>query len=424
MAIIMRVMIFCLALLSNAAFCLAETEKVLTWEDCVNQAIMHNPDLASAKEKVRQAREDKYIALSDILPQVSSQAGASRTKAAKGKETEAYSYNLSAQQLVFDGYKTASGVAEASKTMTAEEYNLAVTSSNIRLNLREAFVNLLRAEELISLTADIAGRRKENLELVQLRYEAGREHKGALLTAEADLAQAEFEAAQAERNLLLSEERLSKELGGTMRPPIRAKGAFEIKEPQDEKPFFESLANETPFLKELIARKEAARFHHNSSQADFFPQVYLNGSWGHSASDWPPRHNAWSMGMTVSLPIFEGGKRVAEVSKTGSQLREAEANEISGRESVIFTLESAWKNFQDSIGTVFVKQKFLQATEERAKIAVAQYSTGLATFDDWIIIEDNLVNARKAYLDAQANLLLAEAAWIQAKGGTLENVKE
>ncbi|MDD4202596.1 MAG: TolC family protein, partial [Candidatus Omnitrophica bacterium] len=41
-------------------------------------------------------------------------------------------------------------------------------------------------------------------------------------------------------------------------------------------------------------------------------------------------------------------------------------------------------------------------------------------FDDWIIIEDNLVNAEKSFLDAQASMLIAEAYWIQAIGGTLD----
>ncbi|MFA5069642.1 MAG: TolC family protein, partial [Candidatus Omnitrophota bacterium] len=58
--------------------------------------------------------------------------------------------------------------------------------------------------------------------------------------------------------------------------------------------------------------------------------------------------------------------------------------------------------------------------EERAKITRSQYSTGLASFNDWIIIEDNLVKAQKAYLDTRADMLIAEAYWIQAIGGTLE----
>ena len=62
----------------------------------------------------------------------------------------------------------------------------------------------------------------------------------------------------------------------------------------------------------------------------------------------------------------------------------------------------------------------LEAAQERARIAEAEYSTGFITYDDWTIIEDNLVSAKINHLNAQANALLAEANWIQAKGETLE----
>jgi len=67
-----------------------------------------------------------------------------------------------------------------------------------------------------------------------------------------------------------------------------------------------------------------------------------------------------------------------------------------------------------------VQRKFLEAAQERARIAEAQYSLGLIQFDNWTIIEDDLVGTKKAFLDTQANALLAEANWISAKGETLE----
>jgi outer membrane protein TolC len=70
-----------------------------------------------------------------------------------------------------------------------------------------------------------------------------------------------------------------------------------------------------------------------------------------------------------------------------------------------------------------VRKNFLQASEERAKIAQAQYSNGLISFDNWTIIEDDLVQAQKSFLDAQANAFLTEAQWIQAQGGTLDYVE-
>jgi outer membrane protein TolC len=124
--------------------------------------------------------------------------------------------------------------------------------------------------------------------------------------------------------------------------------------------------------------------------------------------------------VSVTLPLFEGGSRLANLQKARSRLRQAEANMYSGRDSIIITLEETWKTFMDSVGTLEVQKKFLSAAEERAKIATAQYSSGLINFDDWVIIEDNLVTQKKSYLNSQTNVLTAEARWVQAQGGTLE----
>ena len=398
-------------------------EETLTWEDCVWEALKNHPDLISGKEKVKQAEADKDITSSAMLPQVTSEVSGNRSKTEGESEIDTYSYRVRGDQLLFDGFKTSSDKKAATETVTAQRYNYDVISSNIRLNLRKAFTSLLRAQELIFLTEEIAKRRKQNVELVQLRYEAGREHRGALLTAEADFAEAAFEVAQAKRNLSVAQRALSKELGRKELLPMTVEGTFDISEINREKPDFDSLSDSTPFLKELIAQKEAARLGLKSAKADFFPQVYLNASFGETDSDWPPRDNEWSAGLTLSFPIFEGGSRIARVSKAKSQLKQLQADERSGRDSVILTLEETWKDLQDAIDNVSVRKKFLEANQERAKIASAQYSTGMITFDDWIIIENNLVNAKKAYLNAQANLLVAEANWFQAQGGTLEYVQ-
>lgn len=399
---------------------IGRTEEVLTWEDCVKEAKENHPEVISASEKLKQTRADKAIAQSPALPQVSSEASGKRTKTAAKKETDTYAYSLSGKQLLFDGFKTASEIRAASENIKASEYDYAVVSSNVRLNLRVAFAEFLKAEQLVSITEEIALRRKQNLDLVRLRYEAGREHQGSLLTAQADLAQAEFEAVQAKRSVSLSQRRLIKELGREKFTPLKIKGDFEITENERERPDLESLADNTPFLKELIARKEAARFGLQSAQADFFPQVYLNASAGETASEWPPDKKEWSAGTSVSFPIFEGGSRIAKISKAKAGLNQAQADQRSGRDSVVLTLEETWTELQDAIDRVAVQRKYLKAAEERARIANSQYSTGLISFDDWIIIEDNFVNAKKSFLNTQANLLVAEANWIQAKGGILE----
>ena len=395
-------------------------EEVLTWDDCVKEAKQNHPDLISAQEKLNQARANKAITKSSFLPQISTGLSGKTSKISTKGTTDTYSYDVTSRQLLFDGFRTSYDIASAAEDIKSAQYDYEMISSNVRLRLRVAFVELLRIQDLLNITEDIANRRNKNVELVKLRYEAGREHKGSLLTAQANLAQAEFEVAQAKRNSSLARRRLTKELGRMKLAPIRAKGDFEVKYSDRGRLDFERLAESTPFLQELIAKKEAVRFGLKSAKANFFPEVYATTSAGLTDSRWPPHKDEWSVGVSMSLPIFEGGSRIAEVSKTKAALNQAQADERSGRDGVILTLEETWKELQDAIDEVEVQQKFLEAAQERAKITQAQYSTGLISFDNWTIIEDDLVKAKKSFLDTQANALVAEARWIQAKGGILD----
>lgn len=404
---------------------LAEEPRLLTWEDCVRAAELNHPDLVSAAQQLKQVEADKWITQSAMLPQVSTELSGQTSKISTSEEyKESYSYGISGKQLLFDGFKTSNDVGADKEEVRASHYNYAVVSSNVRLTLRSAFVELLRAQDLIFITESIAKRRKQNLELVELRYEAGREHKGALMTAQADFTEAEFDIKQAQRNLLLARIKLVKAIGWQRQLSIKAEGEFVIFESERNIPDFEYLTDNTPFLEELIAKKEAARYGLKSANSDFFPQVYVNASYDKTGIKWAPRTREWMAGVSVTFPLFEGGRRVAQVSKQEAKMMQAYADERSGRDSVIVTLGETWVGLQNAIDTVTVQEKFLDAAQERSKIALSQYSSGLLNFDNWIIIEDELVRTQKLYLDAQANMLIAEARWIQAKGGILEYVQK
>ena len=398
----------------------ARTQEVLTWQDCVKEALQYHPDLISAKEVVNQSKADKAITISTMLPQISTEVSQYASMSAQNIKTDTSAYSIAAQQLLFDGFKTPYDIAAAAKNVKSTQYNYTVTSSDIRLRLRTAFAELLKTQELLIITEDILTRRKQNAELVGLLYQGGREHRGSLLTAQANLAQAESDVTQARRTIDVAQRKLSKEMGRAELKPIQVRGALESINPKRERPHFEALATSNPFLESLVAKKEAAKFSLKSAKAEFFPQIYANASAGRTDYGWPPQHDDWLVGVTLTLPIFDGGRRWADVSKARAVLNQSQADERSGRDSVILTLEQSWTAWQNAMDTVEVLKKFLQATEERAKITRAQYANGLISFDNWTIIEDNLVQAQKAFLDGEAAAVIAEAQWIQAQGGTLE----
>ncbi|MDP2911152.1 MAG: TolC family protein [Candidatus Omnitrophota bacterium] len=256
--------------------------------------------------------------------------------------------------------------------------------------------------------------------LINLSYEAGMEHKGAVLTAEANMTQAEFEITQAKRELEVYRRGLLKEMGRVEFSPIEVKGIFKISDSARKKPDFETLVKNNPLLGKLNAETNASSFGIKSKEADFFPAISANAGADRTGVRFPPGEDQWNIGVGLSIPIFEGGLRTAEVKKARAVYNQAQADERSQKDSLTLALEQAWTDFQNAIDTVDVQKQFLRASEERAKIAEGQYSLGLIQFDNWTIIEDSLVQAKKTFLNAEANALLTEAGWIEAKGETLE----
>ena len=398
---------------------LASAQEALTWSDCLAEAKKNHPDLISAVESVNQEKAAKEVTASGLFPQTNVEFDISRAKTSS-TTANSYSYGVSGTQLIFDGMKTSSEIKAASENVAAAEANYRFASAEVRLNLRSAFVNLLKAQELVKVSEEIVKIRRDNLALIRLRYESGLEHRGALLTAEANFASANFELAQAKRNVEFVQRQLTKELGRKEFSSLTVAGDFTTRETAVEKPDFDALIKNNPSVLNALAQKNAASFGVQSARANFFPTVSGSAGAEKSGATWPPDNDQWNAGVSVSLPLFEGGLKTAQFAQARAAYRQAEADERSTRDIVVVSLERTWAALQDALETVDVRHKSLEASEERSRIAQAQYSTGFIAFDDWIIIENTLVEAKKFYLEGQADALLTEAAWIQAKGETLE----
>lgn len=419
-----KILFIAVFILTNYLF-VAEAGEELDWISCIREAAKNHPDLIAAQEEVVQSVAAKDITASTLYPQVSADLNAQtgRTPSASGgaaSTADSYSYGVSGTQLIFDAGKTIDNVKAAKETISASKENFKFTSATVRFRLRSAFINLLKAQEDLKITQEIFNIRRSNLELITLRYESGLEHKGALLTAEADVASAQYGISQAKRELEVQQRNLIKELGRKEFSPLMVKGEFEVSDSVKNKPNFEEIAKSNPSLQQIVAQKRSAEFSLKSAYANFSPTITGAAGASKTGSHWEPKGDQWNLGLTLSVPIFEGGLRLAQVSQAQALLNQLKENERSTRDSVVLTLEQTWAGLQDAVENVGVQYKSLIATEERSKIGQAQYAIGFIAFDNWTIIEDNLVSQKSAYLNAQANALLAEANWIQAKGETLE----
>lgn len=249
---------------------------------------------------------------------------------------------------------------------------------------------------------------------------SGLEHKGALMQAEANAAQAKYELEQAKRDVVSAQKQLAAQMGESDFKPVSVTGDFTVRDTAEIKPDFFEIIKVNPSILKAIAAKNAALFAKRSAIGSFTPEITGSAGAGRSGKNWAPKNNQWNFGAALSMPLFEGGLKLARLSEAEAAYKKAISDEESTRNAAIVALENTWATLRDTVENVGVTYALLKAAEERARISEAQYSTGFITFDNWIIIQNDLVNAKKACLNAEALALAAEADWIKAKGETLE----
>lgn len=408
--------------------------EVLTWEQCMDEAARNHPDLRSASEAVRKAEAQRLVDRGALYPSLSVSVGGNRSgnfmdasggstlvSGGGGAGNGSWSAVASASQLLYDGGKARNTVKSDAETARATQYAANVISSGTRYALRSAFVQLLTAQQQVRIAREIEEIRRHSLRLIGLLYKSGTENSGSLSKARADLAQAEFESAQAERAVAMSQAILCTQLGRYELSPVAVSAPFTASEPWRSSPDFDRLVRDHPSYRQLQAQKDASRYGLEAARSAFVPKLSLTSSVGNNSfGSLPPDRVGWQVGVNVAVPIYQGGSGRAAVSQARASLNKLSADEESGYLSLMRTLQQSWKGFRDAAASVDVQKQYLDAATERSRIAEAQYSAGLVSFNEWTIIEDNLVTAKKSYLAARSSLLTAEASWVQAKGGSIE----
>jgi len=412
----------------------------LTWNDCVSQTIKNNPTLKAAAAQVVQTKAQGWSYFASALPQVSAYATGQRNgddlitqteinginlTSIGTSHTDSFSYGLTAKQLIFDGFSTLHLMLSAAESSKAAEENYKTSSASVRLALVQAFAGLLAAQDLVKIDTDIANLRKSQLNDITLLYQSGREDKGNYMHTEASYEQALYSKHQAIRGLELSKAQLCFVMGMDEKQDITVTGDFSISSDINNEPDYDALAENNPSMKSLTAQKNSADYTAKAALGNFLPSVYITGSAGREDDVWVPQADrVWSVGVTASMPIFEGGALVAKAIQTHAAYDQAVANEMAGKEQILQSLMQTWKSLVDAKQNVTVQKALLDSETERAKIADIEYQEGIMTFDDWTVIQDSYTGSKTSYLNAETNLLTAEAAWIQAKGGTLEDEKK
>lgn len=390
----------------------------LSWTDCVRELQETNPELQAARENLEKAKADLKAAYSPFLPQISANAGASRSSAESDDghlQATSYKTTLSANQSIFSGFRDVAELRRNQAALASAEAAFQAVKAGLSFNLTAAFSRLLYAQDFVLMANQIADRRKDNVGLVEMRFEAGRENKGSYLRSKAYYRQALFDVNQAKRNLKAAQQNLASAMGRPVGTGLTVTGEWSVGE-ATEAPAYLELARQTPEYLQALAQTKIAREGVRSATSSFWPDWSVSGSVGRFDDEFFPQRDQWSIGTTISLPLFTGGRDYYALRKAQAEQRATEGRLANTVNTTAAMLEERFTTWQNALELLEVQAEFLQAAEIRSEIALRQYQNGLLSFEDWDLIENDLIEKKKAMLAVRRDAVVARANWEKALG--------
>ncbi|MBS1984329.1 MAG: TolC family protein [Bdellovibrionales bacterium] len=393
----------------------------LSWDECVREASAQNADLLASQSALRAAEANASGAYSTFFPQVSAGVnynyGSSATSGtADAGAQSSYTAALTANQNLFSGFSDAAKVHQAQANLESARMNLAIAKAKLSYDLKSAFANLAYVQKQVKLAADVVRRRAENLKLVELRFQVGRENKGSVLLSRAALSEAKLAALQADHALYSARDQLAKALGRDDSDALEVGGGLPLQDPGSVAPDFRALAREVPDRRLAEITIQSAQAALEASRSGFFPTLTVTGSKGIAGGDGRARENSWSVGAGLNVPLFSGLRDYYATKSSAESVASARVNADGSLRQALLALRQSWSDYSESAVALSLNREYLDAAQTRAEIARVQYNNGLATFVDWDLIENDLIKRQNTALQSERDRVVSEAAWEQTQG--------
>lgn len=399
---------------------LAVEARMIDWQSGLVLIQQNNPEWLAATQTLESTRALEMSARSGFLPNVSAAISSSQsyneTTSTSSQRSESASLNLS--QNLFSGFADMARYSEAKQNTLIAEMTWKQMRAKIGYDYKSAYAGLIYAQDYVLLAKKILERRKENLNIVELRFNSGRENRGSVLLSEAYYQQAIYDSIQANLQLDVAQNTLAQVLGlSLMEETLTVEKNIPTSELSESAAIdFKKLAALTLDYQKAVAQSEASRFSHEQNQAAHYPSLDLTGSLGRVDTEFPPDNNRWSVGLSLTIPIFSGGRDYANELSARYRRVAAEVNRTTVSYQVLVKLKQAYSQFRLAIEKVKVDEKFKSAAQMRSEIAKKKYNNGLMSFDDWDAVENDLIQREKNTLSSFRDRVVGHANWEQVQG--------
>ena len=129
-----------------------------------------------------------------------------------------------------------------------------------------------------------------------------------------------------------------------------------------------------------------------------------------------PQPWSYSTGISSTVNLFDGGRRLNEIRRTRSDVGAAEANEVTQQFNVALQVKTQYYSILAARESEAAANAQLEQAQEQLKASIARTRAGVATLSDSLRGVVAVSNAQLALITARNNLRVASAALTRLVG--------
>lgn len=389
-----------------------------TLMDAFAKAYIHNTKLNSERAAVRISGDDVVIARAALLPQIEGVGSYERNKSMTAPYITSGSMGVRLNQRLFDGFITQNTFSSAQVKLQAQREYLRNTEQNTFLDTVTAYANVYQARRVADLRRKNLAALEEQVRSNKAKFDVGEGGRVDLFQAQAarsvalselNLARADVKSAEAVyRQVIGSYPEKLKRPSVAKDLPVNLDAAYQMSV---------TLHPAILYAKYLV---DASLYNVKAKEGALLPKIDFSAtaSYNRIYSGAGEDGISKSIGLSVSVPIFEGGRTSAQIRQSKEQLGQARLQLDLAHSNIRQALTSAWFQLEGARASVVAYRESVRAAEIALKGRIQENRVGQATTLDVLNSRTQLINAQIALAIAERNAVVASYS-VQSSIGKL-----
>lgn len=282
----------------------------------------------------------------------------------------------------------------------------------------QAFFNYLRDLTRLEVIEANIVRDTVLLDLAQAQFDAGVAMRLDVTRAEVRLAEDIREKLEQETRVLRSETEFKRLLNYDYSKPIALNRWGGAEPPTDLDIPLDWILSKRADYRAAILETERAKLDRKAAGWDQLPSALIFGDYGYASSDVfsNNRDSVWTVGVELTMPIFEGFRIRSNKLRTDALIREKEyyVQDLTKRIEQEYLV--AVQNLKSRYQQIAITQKKLSLSQEELELARDRFENGVADNRDVVDAQNGLALTQDEYIDAVYQYNLARLALVRTLG--------